>query len=126
MAKEVKYLGITLDDKLSFCSNIEKITENAVRILWTCRRMVRNIWVLKPSMMHWLYTMVVVPVKTYSSVIWWHKTKSITADRKLQDTKNNNNRGFSSSNGATDRSSSTTEGGYGASYRNFREKDTTQ
>lgn len=44
-------------------------------------RMIVNTWGLNQSMMHWFYTIVVIPVMTYSSVICRHKAKSITASK---------------------------------------------
>lgn len=71
----VKYLGVILDSSLTWSPHIEHVKQKAKTSFWTCRRMVGSNWGLKPKMIHWLYTQVILPRIAYGSVVWWHKTK---------------------------------------------------
>lgn len=77
LKREVRYLGVTFYGKLTFKNHIKNITERWLRALWACKRTVGNTWGLKPSMMHLLYTRLVSPVVSYSSVAWWYKANAL-------------------------------------------------
>jgi hypothetical protein len=70
-SEDIKYLGITLDSKLLWNSYMKKTTEKAIIALMACRRVVGQRWGLKPVMMRWINLMVVRPMVTYASFIWW-------------------------------------------------------
>jgi hypothetical protein len=40
---------------------------NAYRAFWTFGKM----WGLKPKVVYWIYTMVITPILTYGSTVWW-------------------------------------------------------
>lgn len=44
----------------------------------TCRRSFGKKWGLKSKMVLWLYTMVVKPIISYASIIWWPKVEQAT------------------------------------------------
>lgn len=71
---EAKYLGVTLDRKLNFTSHIENVTKKARSSIGICRQLVIKSWGLDPDKMIWLYNMIVKPILTYGSFIWWTKT----------------------------------------------------
>lgn len=83
LSSEVKYLGLLLDTKLNFTTHLEKITIKATRALWACRQMTGKTWGLKPGMILWMYTKVVLPTITYGSLIWWHKARKKESIAKL-------------------------------------------
>ncbi len=66
----VKFLGITLDSKLSFKQHIDNISKKATAILMQCRKAVGPTWGLTPQTCRWIYTAVVRPTLTYGSTIW--------------------------------------------------------
>ena len=70
LSPTVKFLGITLDSKLSFKPHIENITRKATTILFQCRKAVGPTWGLTPQTCRWIYTAVVRPVITYGVSIW--------------------------------------------------------
>jgi ribonuclease HI len=81
---ETKYLGVILDRKLLWNSQIVRIKERATNALMACKGMIGQRWGLKPSMMQWLYTVVVRPMLTYASFVWWQKADQKNARKELQ------------------------------------------
>ena len=79
----VKYLGILLDSKLNWTNHLEHVVDKATSAFWACRRAIGRKWGLRPSIIHWLYLTVIRPKVSYASLIWWPKTKTKSAQRKL-------------------------------------------
>lgn len=82
-ANEVKYLGITLDKRLTWNSHLKRIKQKASYSLWTCRRICGRSWGVGPKQIYWLYIMVIRPMVTYGSVVWWEKGQQRSAQTKL-------------------------------------------
>ncbi|XP_044597530.1 uncharacterized protein LOC123274105 [Cotesia glomerata] len=74
-SKEVRYLGVTLDSKLTWRSHIEKQTKKATATFWACRRIFGITWGLRPKLIKWIYTAILVPQLTFASVVWWSLLK---------------------------------------------------
>ena len=74
IAKEVKYLGVILDNKLPWKQHVTEKCQKAIALLWQCRRIVSSKWGISPKAMRWLYTSVIRPMLTYASSIWWPRT----------------------------------------------------
>ncbi|XP_057333529.1 uncharacterized protein LOC130672801 [Microplitis mediator] len=68
---EVRYLGVTLDNKLTWRSHIRKQAQKATVTFWACRRIFGTTWGLKPKLVRWIYTAILIPQLTFASVIWW-------------------------------------------------------
>jgi Reverse transcriptase (RNA-dependent DNA polymerase) len=83
-SEDIKYLGITLDSKLLWNSHMKKTKEKAIMALMACRRVVGQRWGLKPAMMRWIYLMVVRPMVSYASSVWWRKSGEATTGAMLQ------------------------------------------
>nr|CAH7732332.1 unnamed protein product [Callosobruchus chinensis] len=83
VAREVKCLGIKLDDKLTWNSHIESITSRSQITLITMKRAIGCTWGLTPSMVNWLYTRVIRSMTVYSAIVWWPKVLQITASKAL-------------------------------------------
>ena len=69
---EAKYLGITLDSKLTFNKHIDVICKKANSVLSLLRRNLRN---SHPTIKSQVYQMYVRPILEYSSVVWAPHTK---------------------------------------------------
>lgn len=82
--KEVEYLGVTLDSKLSWITHVDNKINSGHKILNQCRRMVGKQWGIKPKVMFWFYTMVVRSSLTYASLVWWPRTELHTIQIELQ------------------------------------------
>ena len=69
-SEHVKYLGIYIDNKLSFKKHIDHMTQKCRRtILWT-RRAIGKKWGITPKMTEWLYKTIIIPKVTYCSIVW--------------------------------------------------------
>jgi hypothetical protein len=83
MLDEVKYLGVTLDSKLSWNQYLQKITSKAQTTFAVIRCTCGTKWGLRPNMVLWLYTRVVRPSIYYGAVVWWSKAKQKTTKNQL-------------------------------------------
>jgi len=68
--KELKYLGVTLDSKLTWRSHIKGKVSECKRILMACRGMVSKNWGLSPERCLWLWESMVRPKLTYACLVW--------------------------------------------------------
>lgn len=80
---EVKYLGVTLDKKLTWNKHLENLKIKATKALMACKGIVGKSWGLRPRMVHWIYTAVVRPMATYASFVWWPKLEQKKAQQML-------------------------------------------
>ena len=69
-SRETKYLGVTIDDRLTFKKHIYNRICAAKRKLMILRRVLDNVWGPKPSICKWAYTGIVRPAFTYGSIVW--------------------------------------------------------
>ncbi|KAL5262710.1 hypothetical protein ACHWQZ_G008195 [Mnemiopsis leidyi] len=65
-----KFLGVTLDSKLSWNEHIDQKCKKAKGILLQCRRAIGPSWGFNPQTMKWIYTAVVRPTLTYAAMTW--------------------------------------------------------
>ena len=72
-SSQVKYLGLIFDSKLNWNTHLEKVITKATSSLFIGRRMVDNMWGLKPKIVIWIYT----------TIIWWERTNQKNVQRKL-------------------------------------------
>jgi hypothetical protein len=84
MLDEVKYLGVTLDSKLSSNQHLQKITRKAQTTFAVIRRTCGTKWGLRLSMVHWLYTRVIRPSIYYGALVWWSKPRQKTTKTQLR------------------------------------------
>ena len=67
---EIKYLGVIIDQKLSWKQHIESQIKKATNVLMMSRKMIGNKWGLKPKIMDWIYKGIVRPTLSYGSIVW--------------------------------------------------------
>ena len=60
LSKQARLLGATLDSKLTWKPHITRITRKATTALMQCRQIVGKTWGIKPSMLKWMYTAMIV------------------------------------------------------------------
>jgi len=83
-ASSVKYLGVTLDTKLSWKLHLEEKRKKFYASMWTCRRAMGKTWGTKPRVALWLYKMVLLPRLTYAAVVWWPRVEKVEAKNLLK------------------------------------------
>ena len=83
LSKSVKYLGVTIDSRLTWKDHIERIVRRTTASLWMCRRLFGCTWGLKPRVVHWLYTTVIRPMITYGALVWWPAVHKVTYKGQL-------------------------------------------
>jgi hypothetical protein len=47
------------------------VTKKAYRAFSACKGALGKTWGLKPNVLHWIYIMIIRPVLTYGSAVWW-------------------------------------------------------
>jgi hypothetical protein len=67
----VKYLWLILDKRLTW--KMKNVMNKPYRTFWTCGGTFGKKQGLKPRVVHWIYTMVIRPILTYNSTVWWLK-----------------------------------------------------
>lgn len=82
-SNEAKYLGVTLDAKLTWNQHVDKTMAKATASFWACRQLMGKTWGLKPKITYWLYRTAVIPIVTYAALVWWPKTQQISTQKKL-------------------------------------------
>ena len=82
--KEIKYLGLTLDDKLTWTKHIQNITTKATNCFMQCRSMMGKTWGLTPYICKWMYTALIRPIMSYGCMIWINSTYKISHIKKLR------------------------------------------
>ena len=76
MKSSTKFLGVTLDSKLTLNEHIINQCKKAKGILMQCRKAVGPTWGFTPKTMKWIYTAVVRPSLSYGAVIWINGLKT--------------------------------------------------
>lgn len=80
---EAKYLGVTIDQKLTWNKHLANVLSKAKMALGASGRLMGSNWGVNPKIALWLYTSIVRPIVTYASVAWFNKTDQSTTIKKL-------------------------------------------
>ena len=83
MLGEVKYLGVTLDSKLNWNQNLQKVVKKTQNTFALVRRICDKKWGLSFSMVHWIYTRVIRPSIFHGALVWWPKAMQKTTKTQL-------------------------------------------
>lgn len=66
----VKYLGVTLDSKLTWLPHINLKLSQATKLLFSTKCCIGKQWGINPGNMRWLYLQVILPILTYGAIVW--------------------------------------------------------
>jgi ribonuclease HI len=70
---EARYLGVILDEKLSFRSHIEKKIKIAKMAIMQLRSSMGKLWGPSPYLTRWAYLCVIRPALVFGHFVWGHK-----------------------------------------------------
>ena len=79
----VKHLGVILDARLNWAAHLEYARSKACRVIWVTKRICGQTWGIKPGMMRWIYLSVIKPTLLHGAIVWWRRTKQVTAGSRL-------------------------------------------
>ena len=82
-SKDSKYLGVTIDNGLTFKSHIESKIDGAKRKLMILGKIFGKAWGPHPGAVKWAYTGIVRPALAYAAVVWAHKAQTEEMKTKL-------------------------------------------
>ncbi|XP_054287676.1 uncharacterized protein LOC129003409 [Macrosteles quadrilineatus] len=82
--KETKYLGVYLDQKLTWNRHIDHVIAKGTGAMGACRRTFGKKWGLNPRLIWWIYETIVKPMVEYAALVWWQKAEQTGAAAKLQ------------------------------------------
>ena len=82
-SRETKYLGVTIDDKLTFRKHVLNRVRAAKRKLMILRNVLENTWGPKPAIAKWVYTGIVRPALTYGCIVWARQVNDPFIQRQL-------------------------------------------
>ena len=84
VVENFRYLGVTLDSKLTWTKHIDTVCRKANIVMSNCRKMLGKNWGLKPSIMRWMYTSLVRPILTYGCLVWLNSAYKSSHIKKLE------------------------------------------
>jgi len=70
LREATKFLGVTLDQKLTWTPHIAKLAKKAKGVLMMCKNAIGPTWGFTPKTMKWIYTAIVRPMVAYAAAIW--------------------------------------------------------
>ena len=81
---ETKYLGVTLDSKLTWNTHFNNVATRGKQYLMQIMNALNKSWGPKPSLVRWIFSAIVRPRITYAAMCWSHSINQKTKFKKLQ------------------------------------------
>nr|XP_049699180.1 uncharacterized protein LOC126055181 [Helicoverpa armigera] len=85
MSRDIKILGLTIDDKLTFNTHVANVCRKALNIAKQLQRAAKISWGLHPDVIRTIYTAAVEPIVLYAAAAWSPAAEKICV-RKLLNT----------------------------------------
>ncbi|OXU18877.1 hypothetical protein TSAR_006302 [Trichomalopsis sarcophagae] len=82
--EQAKYLGVILDKKLYWKTQIDQQCRKFASAFWMCRRAIGQGWGLNYKTVLWIYNCILIPRLTYAATAWWKRTDLKTVQKKLE------------------------------------------
>ena len=79
-----KYLGVTIDNKLSWNEHIDNTKKKALSLLFMLQKCVGQTWGVSPKVTHAIYTSMVRPIIAYGCIAWFNGLNKKTNQNKLR------------------------------------------
>ena len=86
LQQSFKYLGITLDSKLTFKEHIKQKCKSTMKTFFQAKQAIAGTWGLSPKIVKWLYITVIRPRISYGSIIWWERSTFLQEKALLRKT----------------------------------------
>ncbi|KAJ2940785.1 hypothetical protein O0L34_g14902 [Tuta absoluta] len=83
LSREIKILGLTIDDKLTFNNHAVNVCRKALNLYKQLSRAAKIHWGLEPEVIRTIYTAVVEPIIMYSASAWAQATNKISIQKQL-------------------------------------------
>ncbi|XP_049868206.1 uncharacterized protein LOC126371572 [Pectinophora gossypiella] len=83
MSKQIKLLGLTIDNKLTFNTHVANVCSKAVGIYKQLSRAARVSWGLHPEVIRSIYTAVIEPIVLYAASAWAPASNKLGVRSKL-------------------------------------------
>lgn len=83
MSREIKLLGVTIDEKLTFNSHVKNICVKALNVYKQLARAAKISWGLHPEVIRTIYTAVVEPIILYAASAWAPAAKKLGVQQQL-------------------------------------------
>lgn len=81
--KEFRYLGVTIDETLSFLTHVENVTRRAEKIFSELRRLSGKGWATNRKALGAVYTGAFTPIISYACSVWAHRAEHSHIKRRL-------------------------------------------
>ncbi len=82
--QSVKYLGVTIDSKLSWTQHVKNKIMKAKRLLMLAKHSISKCWGPNPKYAKWAYTGIIRPALSYGSLVWSRVCDNQTIILKLK------------------------------------------
>ncbi|XP_026321464.1 uncharacterized protein LOC113231118, partial [Hyposmocoma kahamanoa] len=83
MSKEIKLLGVILDEKLAFNQHVAGVCKKAISIYYQLQRAAKVSWGLHPEVIRTIYTATVEPIILYAASVWAPAVKRLGIQKQL-------------------------------------------
>ncbi|XP_063539417.1 uncharacterized protein LOC134748560 [Cydia strobilella] len=83
MVKEMKLLGVTIDDKLTFNSHVSNVCRKAIAVYKQLSRAAKTDWGLHPEVVKIIYVATVEPIILYAASVWAHAANKLGVQKQL-------------------------------------------
>nr|XP_037877534.1 uncharacterized protein LOC119631103 [Bombyx mori] len=84
MSREIKLLGVTIDDRLTFNTHVANVCRKATGIYKLLSRAARVSWGLNPDIVRIIYTATIEPIILYAASVWAPAAKKLMTIKQLQ------------------------------------------
>lgn len=83
MSKEIKILGVTIDNGLTFASHVNNVSKKALAVYKQLAHAAKTSWGLHSEIIKTIYIATVEPIITYASCAWAYATEKLYIQQKL-------------------------------------------
>jgi hypothetical protein len=73
LTTKIRYLILVLDEGLTWKAQVKSVMNKAYRTSWITKGTFSKTWGLKPKVVYWTYTVVIRPMLTCCSTVWWSR-----------------------------------------------------